>query len=94
MAWLQTGPTGPPHPGEPAVSRGGGRAERPAFPGQPFPVSGLQEGWLNVGRGVSSGRQQNSLCVDSVDLLLARSPCLFFFFFLWESYFKLCSELT
>lgn len=59
-----------------------GKAVGPS--GQAFPVSGLQEGWLNIGRGVSSGSQQNSLCVDSVDLLLACFPCLFFFFFVGE----------
>ena len=91
----------PPHPipepgWEPAVSREGKRGcsvGSPLFLGQPRRKDGFE-----VGRHVSSGSQQPSLCVDSADPLAGTFYFflfLFFFFcFLWESYFKLCLELT
>lgn len=101
LCWEPGGWVGcrPPHPipelgWEPAVSREGKRGcsvGLPLFLGQPWRKDGFE-----VGCRVSSGSQQPSLCVwTPLTHLLAPSTSFFFFsFFLWESYFKLCWELT
>lgn len=74
---------------EPVVSREGGAARR----GHPSRGQSWRKDGFDVGHGVSSGSQQNNLCVwTPLTHLLAHFT--FLFFLLWESYFKLCLELT
>ena len=99
-AWGAGPAAGPPLPSRGGSPQSRGKAAQllggaAPLPGQPWRKDGFE-----VGHGGASRSQQNNLCVWTLlthSLALSTFLFLFFFFlflFFWESYFKLCLELT